>query len=175
MFSRDGRYFHRRMEAFLRPGTDRLNWSKHSNMFAWGIVPTAEDEISVYYTQHYYADTAHLQRGVLRTDGFVSLNAPYAGGECTTKPIVFSGDEMVINASTGAAGSILVEVQDVAGTPLEHYRLEDCSEFYGDEIAHVVRWNEGSDVTSLAGTAMRLRFVMRDADLYSIQFRREGQ
>jgi hypothetical protein len=171
MTSRDGRSFHRYMEAFLRPGRDKLNWSKHSNMFALGVVPTGEGEMSVYYTQHYYAETAHLRRGVLRTDGFVSLNAPFAGGEFTTKPVVFAGRELVLNAATGAAGSICVEVQDAGGNPLDGRRLEDCAEFYGDEIAYTVRWNDGRDVSALAGQPIRLRFAMRDADLYSIQFR----
>jgi hypothetical protein len=75
-----------------------------------------------------------------------------------------------LNASTGAAGGIGVEVQDEAGQALEGFRLEDCEEFYGDEIAHAVRWAGQRTAGGLAGRAVRLRFVMRDADLYSIQF-----
>ena len=45
-----------------------------------------------YYERHigdYLKDTAHLSRYVLRLDGFVSVHAPYAGGELVTKPFRF--------------------------------------------------------------------------------------
>ena len=34
----------------------------------------------------------------------------------------------------------------------------------------VVRWRQGGDTRSLAGKPVRLRFVLRDADLYAFQF-----
>jgi hypothetical protein len=34
-----------------------------------------------------------------------------------------------------------------------------------------VHWQSGSDLGTLAGKPVRLRFVLRDADLYSIRFR----
>ena len=40
----------------------------------------------------------------------------------------------------------------------------------GDEIERIVRWKGGSDVSRLSGQPVRLRFVMKDADLYSFQF-----
>ena len=43
--------------------------------------------------------------------------------------------------------------------------------FSGDEIERVVHWQSGSDVRKLAGLPVRLRFIMRDADLYSLRFR----
>ena len=35
----------------------------------------------------------------------------------------------------------------------------------------MVRWSNGSDIGSLEGKVVRLRFVLKDADLYSIRFR----
>jgi hypothetical protein len=83
---------------------------------------------------------------------------------------VFEGNHLVINTSTSAAGSVRVEIQDAAGKPISGYALSDCPEIYGDEIAEVVAWKGGDDVGTLAGRPVRLRFVMRDADLYSIRF-----
>ena len=49
MFSRDGVHFSRRyMEAFMRPGPDPRNWTKHSMIIAWGLLPLSEDVISLY-------------------------------------------------------------------------------------------------------------------------------
>jgi hypothetical protein len=171
MSSRDGLHFDRRfMEAFLRPGHDIRNWTDRNNMIAWGVVPTAPDEISIYYSQNYQHPTAHLRRGVLRTDGFVSVNAPYDGGELVTKPLIFEGNDLVINYATSAAGSVRVEIQDADGKPIERRSLEDAQEIYGDEIERVVSWKAGGDLGALAGKPVRLRFVLKDADLYSLRF-----
>lgn len=88
-----------------------------------------------------------------------------------TKPLVFSGKELEINYSTSAAGRVLVEIQDAEGKPIEGFSLADCPQIVGDEIEHVVAWKNGADVGRLAGKPVRLRFVMQDADLYSLRFR----
>jgi hypothetical protein len=63
-----------------------------------------------------------------------------------------------------------VEIQDAAGTPVFGFTLEDGSEIIGDEIDRIVAWKQGSDVSRLAGRPVRLRFVMKDADLFSLRF-----
>ena len=170
MSSRDGLHWDRRfMEAFLRPGRDRENWTERNNHIAWGVVPTAPDEISIYWVEHYRHPTCRIRRGTLRMDGFVSVNASYAGGEFTTKPFTFEGKELAINYATSAVGSVQVEIQHPDGQPITGYELTD--EIYGDKIEHVVSWKAGSDVNRLAGQSIRLRFVLKDADLYAMQFK----
>lgn len=159
------------MEAFIRPGVDLGNWASRAGLTALGVVPTGEAELSLYKQAHYAQPTCHLLRYTLRTDGFVSVNAPYRGGELRTRPLTFTGRELVINFSTGAAGGVRVEVQDLAGQAVEGLALDESMEQVGDELERVVRWRSGSDVGHLAGQPARLRFVMRDADLYSIRFR----
>jgi hypothetical protein len=176
MFSRNGLNFSRRyMEAFLRPGRDRRNWTKHSVMMPWGLLETAPDEISFYVTQHHELPTSHLRRFVLRTDGFVSVQAPHAGGEFTTRPLIFSGEHLVVNVSTSAVGSVRIEIQNAEGKPIDGYRLEESQEFYGDEIAYTAQWKDGNSVGKLAGKPVRLRVQMRDADMYSFRFSAAGK
>ena len=115
-------------------------------------------------------DSWHVERLLLRTDGFASVSAPWAGGEMVTKPITFTGKSLELNCRTGAPGFVRVEIQDAAGTPIPGYTLDDCPEIIGDEIARVVAWKAGPDVSRLAGQPVRLRCVMKDADLYSIRF-----
>jgi len=107
---------------------------------------------------------------VLRTDGFVSVNAPFRGGELSTKPLVFAGSKLEINFETSAAGGVRVEIQDESGSPFPGYALADCPEFIGDEINRVVAWSGGPGVAGLAGKVVRLRFALKDADLYSLRF-----
>jgi len=114
---------------------------------------------------------ARLRRASLRLDGFVSAGAPYRGGELLTKPLVFEGKELVLNYSTSAAGSIRAEVLDTGGKRVNGHTLDDCPEIYGDQIARVVSWTNGTDMSQLAGRPIRLRFVIIDADLYSLRFK----
>ena len=115
--------------------------------------------------------TAHLDRMTLRIDGFASVNAPYIGGEMVTKPFRFSGKELEINYATSAAGSLRIEVQEANGVPVAGCALDECPEVIGDELERIVCWEGGGDVSRLAGTPIRLRFVMKDADLFSLRFR----
>ena len=104
-------------------------------------------------------------------DGFVSLNAPLKGGEVVTKPLTFAGRQLLLNFATSAAGSVKVEVQDEAGQPLPGYSLADCDDVFGDAIERPATWKGSTDVGDLAGKPVRLRFVMRDADVWAMRFR----
>ena len=55
------------------------------------------------------------------------------------------------------------------GSRLEPF-VDDCREIYGDEIDRAVSWKGAANVGSLAGKTVRLRFAIRDADLYSLRF-----
>ena len=132
--------------------------------------PPVRNEMSIYYGQHDGQKTAHLLRCTLRIDGFASLNASFAGGEMVTKPLVFTGHQLAINYSTSAAGGLRIEIQEANGRPIPGYALADCPEIIGDQIERVVAWTGGSDLSKLAGRAVRLRVTMKDADLYSLQF-----
>lgn len=165
MTSRDGSHYDRLLtEAFIRPGLAPERWGNRANYAALGVVPTGPDEMSIYHAPGGL-------RYTLRTDGFVSINAPARGGELLTRPLTFSGRELVINYSTSAAGRLQVEIQSADGTPLPGYALADCPPLVGDRIEQVVAWKAGADVSRLAGRPVRLRFAMAEADLYSLRFR----
>ncbi len=172
MTSRGGhRYARTFMEGFIRPGPDPGNWASRAGLSALGIVPTGPAEMSLYKQAHYAQPSGHLVRYTLRTDGFVSVNAPFAGGEFVTKPLTFTGSELVVNFSTGAAGSLRVGVEDPSGAPVPGLTLADAVDQLGDEVERAVAWNGGRDVSRLQGRSIRLRFAMKDADLYSLRFR----
>lgn len=172
MSTRGGTLYDRTfMEGFVRPGIGLENWVSRTNYPALNVVPTGPNEISFYANQNYGQPTSHLRRYSLRTDGFASINAPFSGGELITKPLTFSGKELTINFATSAAGGIRVELQRPTGEPLPGYALDDAVESIGNELDRVVRWKSGSDLSALAGQPLRIRFVMKDADLYALQFR----
>lgn len=45
----------------------------------------------------------------------------------------------------------------------------ECVEIFGDEIERTAAWT-GGDLSALAGKPVRLRFELKEADLYSIRF-----
>jgi len=171
MTSRGGnRYDRTFMESFIRPGPGLGNWVSRTNYPACGVVPTGSREMSCYVQRHYTQPDHHLQRMILRTDGFVSVNAPYEGGELLTKPLIFHGRRLEINYATSAAGGIRVEIQDASKEVLPGYSLAQSRELIGDTINGAASWDSGPDVSPLTGRPVRLRFVLKDADLYSIRF-----
>ena len=178
MASRDGVHFERWNEAFLRPGPERPDtWLYGQQYIAWHAVetksslPGAPNELSLYASEgSWHGKGNAIRRYTLRLDGFVSISAPMRGGELITKPLIFQGDQLTINFATSAAGEIRVEIQDADGQPLPGFALDDCEPVFGDSLDRTVTWKQGSDVGGLSGKPVRLRFVLRDADLYSLKF-----
>jgi len=169
--SRGGDVFDRpSLEGFIRPGVGAKNWVSRTNYPALNIVRTGPEEMSLYVNQDYAQPTAHLHRYSLRLDGLASVRAGYEGGDLLTKPVKFAGKRLLLNFATSAAGGIRVEIQDADGKPIPGFTLADCRETIGNEIERAVKWKGGDDVSRLAGRAVRLRFVMADADLFALRF-----
>jgi len=169
MSTRGGSHYDRTFkEAFIRPGVGEAFWGNRSNYAITGIHPTSTDEMSIYVHPN--------RRYVLRTDGFSSVNATYAGGEMLTKPLTFAGDRLELNYSTSAGGQVRVELLDAESRPVPGYGLDQCKPLIGDRIAAEVQWaDDSADLGQLAGKSVRLRFVMEDADLYSLRFHTLGE
>jgi hypothetical protein len=158
------------LESFIRPGPDPKAWTARNNSPALGVVPTGPGEMSIYTVTRYTMPDCRLQRYALRTDGFASIRAPYAGGSLTTKALVFTGSRLVLNFATSSIGSVRVELLDDRGQPLAGFSAAASDELVGDQIQRTVTWKHSPDVARLSGRSVQLRFLMRDADLYSFQF-----
>lgn len=175
MSSRGGGVYDRTfMEAFVAPGVGAENWTSRTNYPARNVVQTGPSEMSLYVNQNYGQPTAHLRRYSLRLDGFASVHADYDGGEMTTRPLTFRGSRLLLNFSTSAAGGVRVEVQGPDGTPIPGFALADCTELIGNEIERAVTF-AGGDLGGLAGRPIRLRFAMKDADLFALRFEAESK
>lgn len=170
--SRGGDRFDRTfMSSFIRPGIGAQNWVSRTNYPALNVIQTSPEEMSIYLNQNYAQPTAHLRRYSLRLDGFGSIQADYDGGELLTKPLIFSGSKLSLNFSTSAAGGIRIELQDTDGKVIPGFSLYECRPQIGNEIEKIVSWDSEGKLEDLAGKPVRLRIVMRDVDLFSLQFR----
>ncbi|MBQ3387801.1 MAG: hypothetical protein IJG60_01145 [Thermoguttaceae bacterium] len=177
--SRDGVHFSQSNDVFVAPGLRTAhNWFYGDNYLAWSLIETPSltddmpNELSIYATESYgTGGDSRLRRYTLRIDGFASLHAKSVSGTAATKPLVFEGRNLSLNVATSAAGELLVEIDHPDGTPIEGYAFSDCDVIFGDFLDREVSWNGKSDLGALAGQPVVLRFKMREADLYSLQFK----
>jgi len=177
MSSRDGFNFHRWPEAFLRIGPERPgSWVYGDCYAAHGLIetesklPGAAKEFSLYVPENYWLISHKVRRYTMRIDGFVAAKGPLSGGTLLTKPITFTGKKLSLNFATSAAGSLRVELTDTDGKPLPGFTAADCDETFGDSLDREITWSGKTDVASLAGQPVRLKFQLYDADVYSFQF-----
>ncbi len=138
------------------------------------------DEIWQYYfgeTQYHSAikrDEAGrgVYRLVQRLDGFTSIDSPYER-EVTvrTKPFTFTGEKLLLNIDTDAAGYAQVGFLDGQGRPINGFSVDDCVYINGDFVETQVEWlGAGTDVSALQGQEVQLEFRMRGSKLYAMQF-----
>ena len=171
MTTRGGNVYDRTfMEALVRPGLDPGDWVSRSNYPVRGIVQTGPDEMSVYIERFNAQPRKRIHRYTWKLDRIASVSAPYKGGEFRTKPLIFCGEDMFINANTSAAGTIQIEILDKDGQPIPGYELDKSPVLTGNWIEKKVRWAEDKSAAPLAGREVILRFVMKDADLYALRF-----
>jgi hypothetical protein len=158
------------LSSLVRPGIGYENWVSRSNFPALNLVSTGPDEMSMYVVQRYAQEDVHLRRYAFRTDGLASVQAGHEGGYVLTRPVTFSGNRLQVNYSTSAAGSLRVELLDLQGRPIPGFSATDCIEMVGNELARTVRWAAGDALDAWKEKPVRLRFILKDADLFSFQF-----
>lgn len=172
MSSRDGVRFERWEAGLVRPDTQVNSWTDRNNYLAWGMLQTAEDELSLYWCENNGHPLPRIRRGVLRVDGFASLHAPADGpGEWLSRPLLMSGSRLELNCATSAIGTILIEICDESGNPLPKLSLADCDPIFGNELSLPVRWQRKvPNLSSLARQPIRLRIRLHDADVFAFRF-----
>jgi hypothetical protein len=128
-----------------------------------GALAVVDREVDAGVLYSFEDDPDGVLRDQLRADGAADAVMP---GE-----IMWGEVQLFLNYSTSAAGSIRCEIQDADGVPLPGFALAGCDEIYGDDISRPVAWRGRTELKHLVGQPVRLRFALKDADLYSIQFR----
>lgn len=100
----------------------------------------------------------------------VALHAPQ-DGSFQLHPLLFQGREVHLNFRTAIAGFVQIEALGPDGQPLPGHSFADCDLLNGDELDRVVTWRGRADLGHADGAPVRLRFRMRSADLFSVEFK----
>jgi hypothetical protein len=170
-----------------------LPYGKKDKDWDWGTITPyytpepiiVDDRVYFYYSgsnaKHWWTwsgdppkldpDAIPPENGVglatLRLDGFVSVETA-AEGTLTTRPLLFLGDTLVVNADA-TDGEIQVEAVDPEGNVIEGFSRDDCAVITTDSVRHVVTWKENPDCHLLQGRPIQLRFFLKQAKLYSLE------
>jgi hypothetical protein len=181
-FSRDGIQWqrYRQRSPFLPTGREGIFDSGMLLADASGLIER-DGKIWIYYSG-YNTDhegklrgdgpaAGHIGLAHLRQDGFVSADGGPQGGSLLTKPLVCSGPSLRVNAVANE-GEVRAELLDVNGRPIAGRDLAASESFSGNALDVRLCWKGDSD-QSYVGTPVRIRFHLKNAELYSFRFAAE--
>ncbi|MFN7938079.1 MAG: hypothetical protein U0R19_32420 [Bryobacteraceae bacterium] len=99
-----------------------------------------------------------------------------ATGILELKPFHYPERDLVVNADAGKGGEIQAEVLDFDGNVVPGYGRSQCVPIRGDALRHALRWKSAAGPVGLPAAvnrspfrAIRLRFYLRNAELYSLR------
>lgn len=163
--------------AALPPGTEEALSEYPNRGAAWwyGVMPQP-------WTLHGGAGGL----AVARRDGFVSLDAGADPGEVMTRTLWCRGGSLVVNADAadpsvwrrewnrwkkhpGGRGEVRAELLDENGSVLPGFEAARCEPLRSDALAHTMNWEGRSDLNSLKDRKIQVRFLLRNAKLYSFR------
>ncbi len=185
--SRDGLQFsYPGPDPYSRPALvdvgDYGDWDRYMCMLTGAPPIRVGDLLYIYYRGYsethnrggdkpqdsYYAGANGL--ATIRADGFASLASGFDGGTVTTKPLVFDGETLSVNAKANHHGSsVVAEMLDEKQEPIPQYTAADSVPMTQDLVSASIRWKERAGLGELAGRVVRVRFHLKNARLYSYQ------
>jgi len=193
--SRDGRRWERvrPRQAFFAPPPH----ARDSGMFDIASVTPAHsppilkdgalwiyyDGGSAYHGDRFLAGDRCLALAKLRPDGFVSLRAGRREAELVTKPFTWPGGKVQINyrvmggnlrknvgLDLRSDGWLRTEILDDDGNVVPGYSRDDNIVLYRDALNAEPTWTDGQqNLDSLTGKTIALRFLLREAEIYSFR------
>ena len=189
-FSRDGFHWSRPSHAsFIGVSERQGDWNWANVQSAGGVCIVAGDRLHFYVSGRAGVPGTSLPGrcstglATLRRDGFASLTDRWPAAATRpvtrhpsaviTRPVRFSGTHAFVNANV--EGSLRVELLDRAGRTIPGFSADRCEAMSGDSTKHAIRWSGAPGMPSLAGTAVRFKFVLDRARLYAFWVSRSAR
>ncbi|MEP7352902.1 MAG: Ig-like domain-containing protein [Acidobacteriota bacterium] len=177
-FSRDGFQWDRPTRgsgptAFIPAANTPGAWDAYNSQSAGGVMLVVGDQLRFYFSgrslQHYQPWTitpSATGLAILRRDGFYSMNAEAQEGVLTTRPVRFSGNRMFVNVKD-PGGVLKAEVLDVNNQAIGPFTKGNSIAVSDDKTLVEMRWQGVTDLSSLAGRSVKIRFYLTNGELYS--------
>jgi hypothetical protein len=131
------------------------------------------DKLFFYYGGY---DTIHdddknakgsIGLAMLRLDGFCSMHAEKTEGWLISRREVFNTPKVTINAKCSRGGYVVAELVDRSNKVIPGFSRQDCIGFTGDSVRHELIWKTAQFPKKLIDRDKKIRFYLKDADLYS--------
>jgi hypothetical protein len=172
-YSRDGFHWHRPdRRPFLAPTGKEGDWNRRNVQSVGGVCLVVGDRLYFYFSgragvsgKRASGNTA-TGLATLRRDGFASLEADGTLRSITTRSVRFTGTRLFVNVDS-TAGEMRVELLDAAGNAIPGFTAAECLPLRVDNTLAAVSWRGGADLSRIAGQTVRIRFQLRDAQLFS--------
>ena len=185
-YSRDGFHWDRHNRQPFIPSTKTPNtWDRAYIHASGGVCLIVEDKLYFYYGafsgkspklqgnmvgSHEDSNAMHAGGStglaILRRDGFASMNANKNIESLTTRPVMFKGSHLFINANT-QHGEMKVEILNENNTPIKSYTAEDCVPVSIDTTSQCIRWKNTDNLLPLIGSRIKFKFYVENGSLYS--------
>lgn len=138
-----------------------------------------DGKVLMYYggSNGRYGKKTEIGVATVPLDRFVALKPRRLNAEAVVelKPYHYPDSDLVLNADASKGGEIQVEVLNFDGAVMKGFERTNCIPVRGDNARHLLRWKSESGPRGLptpAGAglrAIRLRFYLRNAELYSLR------
>lgn len=147
------------------------SWDRFNNSLANNPPIAAGDQLRIYYGGRTYRHSPYqgndkgmpgggIGFATIPRDRFVSLSASFDGGVVTTKPLVFQGKTLHLNAAS-RFGEIQVELLGAEGET-----VAKSTPIREDSLDIPVQWADGS-LGSAAGP-LAAKITLKNAHLYAL-------
>lgn len=165
-YSRDGYSWYREdMNPFLAVDDNRAAWNNGNLQSVVGAPIIVEDKLYFYLSGRRLDGTNEITStglATLRRDGFASMKG---SGELLTPVLKFTGEHFFVNANV--VGDLKVELLNADGTAISGFTKADCKPITGDGVKRKVEWNGNSNLASLKGIDIKVRFYLTDGEIFS--------
>lgn len=177
-WSNDGFHWNREFkQPFLPVSDDFKAWNAGNVQSTAGNPLIVGDSLYFYISGRYNSKPVHDSNfatglAILRRDGFVSLRAAMSEGCAVSDILLVNGGYFFVNADVcNKKGLLLVELQDENGIPIPGFTQKDCVAMKRiNSTKYQITWNANQNLESLKGKIVRVKFYLRDADLYAFWF-----
>ncbi len=144
----------------------------------WGMIYTARAPVIVGDKLYFYYggfDNIHdvgdvrgaIGLAILRLDGFCSMQAGEKEGWLISRREVFRTPKVTINAKTCQDGYVAAELLDRNNNVIKGFSRADCVPFKEDAVRGVLEWKTKTFPADMIDADKKIRFLLKDADLYS--------
>jgi hypothetical protein len=103
----------------------------------------------------------------LRLDGFAAMTAGEQPGSILTKPLRIGSGRLYVNADISPGGYLKAEILDQNGKPRPGLELSASTSLTGNTLRSPMVWKEITEIAHESNDAVQIRFVLKDAKLYS--------